>query len=272
MDRTVPIISQEKIFKAILSLPENKFCADCRSLHPDWVSMTLGVFVCYKCSGTHRSFGSHITRVKSTTLDKWTIKQIYIMGTINNERSNQYWEANIPKDFDRPNFDSTSSELASFAKKKYIEKAFLASDTVMPSEEVVKKFESAYENEEGDKEAFCDSKLEELKDVLRSKVSSLSPEAKQSQNRTPRFRGAKKATTVIITDKTFSDAIRSATPGKRKHQNPFRFSPLLSSSKRMDSMSFFNDSQASSKTSVSSTANLPLFKGKILLFHRFPKL
>jgi stromal membrane-associated protein len=60
----------------VLKKPENKYCADCERPNPSWASTTLGVFVCIKCSGYHRELGTHITKVKSCDLDKWTEEQM----------------------------------------------------------------------------------------------------------------------------------------------------------------------------------------------------
>jgi len=35
-----------------------------------------GVFVCIRCSGIHRSMGTHISKVKSVDLDTWTPEQM----------------------------------------------------------------------------------------------------------------------------------------------------------------------------------------------------
>lgn len=55
----------------ILELDGNSSCFDCGSAHPDWCSMHFGLLICLKCCGEHRSFGAHITRVKSLKLDSW---------------------------------------------------------------------------------------------------------------------------------------------------------------------------------------------------------
>lgn len=44
-------------------------CADCLTLGPEWCSLNLGVLLCSLCSGIHRSLGSHISKVRSLSLD-----------------------------------------------------------------------------------------------------------------------------------------------------------------------------------------------------------
>lgn len=42
------------------------------------VSSYSGVFVCIRCSGVHRSMGTHISKVKSVDLDTWSVEQIQV--------------------------------------------------------------------------------------------------------------------------------------------------------------------------------------------------
>jgi stromal membrane-associated protein len=84
-----------QILRECLQQPENKYCADCKKKDPRWASWNLGIFVCIRCSGTHRSMGTHISRVKSVDLDTWTPEQVENMVRWGNAKANIYWEANL---------------------------------------------------------------------------------------------------------------------------------------------------------------------------------
>jgi stromal membrane-associated protein len=83
----------QKILKDLLQRPENKICADCKKrgasmqvhwffvsslllVDPRWASANLGIFVCLRCSGIHRSLGVHISKVRSVDLDTWIPEHI----------------------------------------------------------------------------------------------------------------------------------------------------------------------------------------------------
>lgn len=40
-----------KILRELVSLPGNKHCLDCNQRGPTYVNVTIGSFVCTKCSG-----------------------------------------------------------------------------------------------------------------------------------------------------------------------------------------------------------------------------
>jgi hypothetical protein len=60
----------------ILSIDGNKSCVDCNSDKVEWASLSMGTVMCLQCSGVHRSYGSHISFVRSLQLDRWDPTQI----------------------------------------------------------------------------------------------------------------------------------------------------------------------------------------------------
>ncbi|KAI7897744.1 uncharacterized protein BX663DRAFT_405765, partial [Cokeromyces recurvatus] len=84
-----------KVLIKLLQETENKHCADCKKRDPRWASWNLGIFICIRCSGAHRSLGTHISKVKSVDLDTWTPEQVENMIKWGNKRANKYWEANL---------------------------------------------------------------------------------------------------------------------------------------------------------------------------------
>ncbi len=85
--------------------------------------LNWGVLICVKCSGTHRSLGVHISKVRSLDLDKWEPQQLgvrsdrafsllrcnelthhcamcgQLMKSIGNALSNTLWEADVPEEW-----------------------------------------------------------------------------------------------------------------------------------------------------------------------------
>ena len=59
-------------------------CGDCNSNGSNWISLNLGVFMCSKCAHGHRHMGPTVTKVKSTTLDKWKMEYVTIMENTGN--------------------------------------------------------------------------------------------------------------------------------------------------------------------------------------------
>lgn len=74
----------------IKSLPGNDVCADCGASNPEWASVSFATLICIHCSGTHRSLGTHISFVRSVTMDSWTAKQLSIMKLGGNAKCNDF--------------------------------------------------------------------------------------------------------------------------------------------------------------------------------------
>lgn len=84
------------ILKDLIARPENKKCADCKKKDSRWASVNLGCFICIRCSGIHRSMGTHISKVRSIDLDTWTPEHVAIMIKWGNVKANHYWEGTLP--------------------------------------------------------------------------------------------------------------------------------------------------------------------------------
>ncbi|KAI8822115.1 putative GTPase activating protein for Arf-domain-containing protein [Fimicolochytrium jonesii] len=78
-----------KILQELLTLPDNQCCADCNERGPRWASTNHGVFLCIRCGGLHRKLGTHISKIKSITLDSWTPEQITHMKEWGNRKANE---------------------------------------------------------------------------------------------------------------------------------------------------------------------------------------
>jgi stromal membrane-associated protein len=128
-------IDHRKRALACMALPENSRCADCQAKDPRWASSKLGVFICINCSGRHRNLGTHITFVRSCTLDSWTDEQAKVMEQIGNQVSNAYWEARLPSDYPRPATDDLEG-LTKFIRLKYELKKW-ADPSASPPHEVL---------------------------------------------------------------------------------------------------------------------------------------
>lgn len=53
----------------LTKVPGNGICAECGTEDPRWASWSLGIFICIRCCGVHRSLGTHISKVRSLDLD-----------------------------------------------------------------------------------------------------------------------------------------------------------------------------------------------------------
>eukprot|EP01100_Stratorugosa_tubuloviscum_P010773 TRINITY_DN468_c0_g1_i1.p1 TRINITY_DN468_c0_g1~~TRINITY_DN468_c0_g1_i1.p1 ORF type:complete len:765 (-),score=408.14 TRINITY_DN468_c0_g1_i1:202-2496(-) len=144
------ITSASPLAAIIAASPSNSLCADCNLKDPDWTSINLGCIICHECSGVHRALGTHISKVRSLTLDKWEPQLLQIMKLLGNQCVNSIFEASIPSKYaslkldsnlsssstststTTANSSSSSSSLAAdrtrrekFIKAKYLRKKFI---------------------------------------------------------------------------------------------------------------------------------------------------
>lgn len=116
----------KQILKQLLKEHANKTCVDCKTAtHPRWASWSLGCFICIRCSGIHRSMGTHISKVKSVDLDAWTDEQVELMIKWGNEKCNTYWESKLPE-----GYVPDALKIENFIRTKYDMKKWVMSPKI----------------------------------------------------------------------------------------------------------------------------------------------
>ncbi|XWS11535.1 hypothetical protein CRYUN_Cryun37aG0006600 [Craigia yunnanensis] len=119
-------VSANGRLKSLLNQTDNRICADCSAPDPKWASANIGVFICLKCCGVHRSFGTHISKVLSVALDEWSDGEIDAMIEVGgNSSANAIYEAYIPEGYSKPGPDASHDERRRFIRSKYELQEFL---------------------------------------------------------------------------------------------------------------------------------------------------
>ena len=98
----LPARSSPPRLKAVLALAGNSRCFDCRmnTQADPWVSVTHGTVLCIGCAGLHRSFGVHISFVRSLALDFLKESELRMLETGGNDRFDTFLhqEARLSRD------------------------------------------------------------------------------------------------------------------------------------------------------------------------------
>lgn len=105
----------------------NCWCADCGSgIKTEWVSINLAIILCIECSGIHRSLGTHISKVRSLTLDinSFTTDIVELLLLVGNRVSNMVWEAKLDQSL-KPTPQATREERLKFITAKYVDRLYV---------------------------------------------------------------------------------------------------------------------------------------------------
>ncbi|KAF3360605.1 hypothetical protein VdG1_01565 [Verticillium dahliae VDG1] len=105
----------------------NCWCSDCGSgAKVEWVSINLAIILCIECSGIHRSLGTHISKVRSLTLDitSFTADIVELLMLVGNRVANMIWEAKLDASI-KPGPQATREQRLRFITAKYVDRAYV---------------------------------------------------------------------------------------------------------------------------------------------------
>ncbi|PWY93450.1 ArfGap-domain-containing protein [Aspergillus sclerotioniger CBS 115572] len=103
----------------IRSVPGNDRCADCQALNPGWASWNLGIFICMRCASLHRKLGTHISKVKSLSMDTWSDDQVDNMKSHGNNIMNKIYNPRNVKPPVPTDVDESDVCMERFIRQKY---------------------------------------------------------------------------------------------------------------------------------------------------------
>ena len=163
MSETVDNQIRDEVMSSILAKPGNNVCFDCGSKGPKWSSPYLGIVICVECAAKHRSYGTHISFVRSVDLDKWNRKQLKSLELTGNaytkERFNDLGVPLIGGNYDYNN---------SMVLKVRQEIAEKVKESLKPND-YKKKEEEKEEKEKEDDFNNINIKQEEIKEIKEEK-------------------------------------------------------------------------------------------------------
>ncbi|KAJ7151405.1 hypothetical protein C8R43DRAFT_1005036 [Mycena crocata] len=131
----ITIERNQRTLLDLVAQPGNDVCADCKVKNPRWASHSLGIFICVSCASIHRKIGTHVTKVKSLTMDSWTREQTENMRQNGNLKSNHFYNPNEARHPPPPNLmdGERDSEMEQFIRSKYEYKSFIDRSAIVAS-------------------------------------------------------------------------------------------------------------------------------------------
>lgn len=118
--------NEKALQELIGSVPGNNRCADCATPNPGWASWNLGIFLCMRCAALHRKLGTHISKVKSLSMDSWNADQVETMKRVGNTISNRTFNPQNIKPSIPVDMDEADSAIERYVRQKYQYRAFIS--------------------------------------------------------------------------------------------------------------------------------------------------
>lgn len=112
-----------ELTKLMTSNSHNMLCCDCKEKGNGWIDVKIGCFLCIRCAGLHREFGTDHFRIKSITQDLFTQNEFDNVKNNGNMKINEMYEAKM-NDRQKGNKYMSNSDMKHLIAKKYIDKIF----------------------------------------------------------------------------------------------------------------------------------------------------
>ncbi|KAF2031794.1 ArfGap-domain-containing protein, partial [Setomelanomma holmii] len=117
--------NERALQELIKTVPGNSTCTDCGAKNPGWASWSLGIFLCMRCAALHRKLGTHISKVKSLSMDKWDNAQVDNMKRIGNSESNKTYNPRNVKPQLPIDIDEVDSAMERYIRQKYEQRIYM---------------------------------------------------------------------------------------------------------------------------------------------------